>query len=392
MKILYVLNSAKYGGMEWHVYDLVKGMIQNGHEVFVWCPEGVMSDLYKELEAKVFDKKITKDIDFKYIKELSTFIKENCIDIVHAHELKAASNALLAGNKAKVKVIVTHTHTPISEWKISNFKKKINTKVYSFLVNKYSDSEIALTESKKKVKIKEGVKECKLTVIPNGLDTSKFNTTPLQRSEYEEDIKNKYGIPKTAFVFGNVSRLTEEKGHDILIKAFGKFLKSDFFHQGDFYLLIAGGGTLEEPLKKLAQELDLDGKVIIAGAFDDNDKVKYYSSFDAFVFPSLAEGFGIVLLEALYMGLPTVCSDLEVLKEVGGESVKYFKAGDDNSLTKAMMDEYERASRDGKSVSDKSKIRVESLFSMDKFVNNYLSLYQRLLEKYKAKEKERKGN
>lgn len=383
MKILYVLNSSKYGGMEWHVFDLIKGMIQNGHEVYVWCPKEDMSDLFVGLGAKVFDKKISKDIDFSYISELSKFIKENGIDIVHAHELKAASNAMIAVNRSKVKVIVTHTHTPLSEWKIPSLKKKLNTRVYSFLVNRYSNSEIALTESKKKIKIKEGIKESKLTVIPNGLDTNKFNITPIQRSEYEEEIKNKYGIPKTAFVFGNVGRLTEEKSIDTLIKAFSKFLKSDLFHQRDFYLLIAGGGKLEESLKKLSQELDLDGKVIITGAFDDSDKVKYYSSFDAFVFPSLAEGFGIVLLEALYMGLNTVCSDLEVLKEVGGSDVKYFKAGDDNSLAKAMIDEYERVGRDGKSVSDKSKIRVESLYSMEKFVDSYLSLYQRLLEKGK---------
>ncbi|MFZ2664580.1 MAG: glycosyltransferase family 4 protein [Patescibacteria group bacterium] len=389
MKILYVLNSSKYGGMEWHVYDLVKGMVKNGHEVFVWCPEGAMSDLYAESGAETYDKKIAKDIDFKYINELAVFIKKNCIDIVHAHELKAASNALLAGNKAKVKVLITHTHTPISEWKIPEFKKKINKKVYSFLVNKYSDSEIALTESKKRVKIKEGIKESKLTVIPNGLDTLKFHITPNQRSEYEEEIKNKYGIPKTAFVFGNVGRLTEEKGIDILIKAFSKFLKSDLFHQRDFYLLIAGGGKLEESLKKLAQDLNLDGKVIITGAFDDIDKVKYYSSFDAFVFSSLAEGFGIVLLEALYMGLPTVCSDLEVLKEVGGDSVRYFESGDDNSLAKAMIDEYEITSKDGKSALDKSRLRVESLYSMEKFISNYLNLYKKLLEK--NQNKERKG-
>jgi len=387
MKILYVLNSSKYGGMEWHVYDLIKGMIQKGHEVFVWCPGGVMSDAYSSLGAKTFNKEILKDIDLKYISELSLFIKENNIDIVHAHELKAASNALLAGNKAKVKVLITHTHTPISEWKIPEFKKKINEKVYSYLVNRYSSSEIALTKSKKKAKMKEGIKENKLTVIPNGLETLKFNVSPNQRADYAEEIRSKYNIPKTAFVFGNVGRLTEEKGIDVLIKAFSKFLKSDLFHQRDFYLLIAGGGKLEESLKQLTQELNLDGKVVITGAFDDHDKVKYYCSFDAFVFPSLAEGFGIVLLEALYMGLPTVCSNLEVLEEVGGDSVKYFEAGNDILLSKAMIDEYEISSKDGKSVSDRSKLRVESLYSMEKFVSNYLNLYTKLMEEAAAKRK-----
>ena len=326
------------------------------------------------------EKEIKKDIDCRYIKELTKFIKDSAIDVVHSHELKAVSNTLLACRKNGIKVKVTHTHTPISEWKIGKFIKFFTILGYSTLVNWCSSTEIALTESKKKTKIKEGIKERKLVVIPNGIDVSKFDITPIQRDEYEEEIKEKHGIPKTAFVFGNVGRITEEKGTGVLIWAFKKFLESDIFHQRDFYLLIVGGGKLEESMKKLVSEIGLDGKVIITGVFDDNDKVKYYSSFDAFVFPSFAEGFGIVLLEALYMGLPTVCSNLEVLKEVGGNDARYFNVGDVNSLAEAMISEYEKTSKDGKAVSDKSKLRVESTYSMDKFISNYLNLYERLLK------------
>lgn len=379
MKILYVLNSSIYGGMEWHVYYLVKGMVKNGHKVFIWCSAGDMAEQYKSAGAEVTFAEIKRDIDFKYVRALADFIKQNSIDIVHSHELKAVSNALLACNKAKVKVRVTHTHTPISEWKIGKIKKALDIKVYTFLVNKYSCAEIALTDSKKIAKIKEGIKENKLVVIPNGLDTSKFNISPNRRSDYEEEIKKKYGIPTTAFVFGNVGRLTEEKGHEILIKAFEKFQKSNIFHKRDFYLMIAGGGVLEGSLKKLVANLQLDGKVIITGAFDENDKVKYYSTFDAFVFPSLAEGFGIVLMEALYMGLPAICSDLEVLKEVAGDVAVYFETGDIEDLTEKMTNEYEKIGGDGKIISDKAKLYVEQKYSMDKFIQNYLDLYERLL-------------
>jgi len=380
MKILYVLNSSKYGGMEWHVYDLVKGMVGKGHEVFVWCPAGVMFELYGNLGATVIEDTAKYDIDPWYISRLVKFIKKNSIDVIHSHELKAVTNALISSWFTKTKVNISHTHTPISEWKIGKFIKFFTILGYSTLINWSSSAEIALTESKKRTKIKEGIKEKKLVVIPNGIDVSKFDITPNQRAEYEEEIKERHGIPKTAFVFGNVGRLTEEKGTGVMIWAFKKFLESDIFHQRDFYLMIVGGGKLEETLKKLVLELGLDGKVIITGVFDDNDKVKYYSAFDAFVFPSFAEGFGIVLLEALYMGLPTVCSDLEVLKEVGGNDARYFITGDVNSLTEAMIDEYEKTGKDGKVVSDKSKLRVESMYSMDKFVSNYLNLYERLLK------------
>ncbi len=184
MKILYTLNSSKFGGMEVHVLDLVKGMVKKGHEVFVWCPEGEMSDLYKESGAQVTNEIIKRDIDGGYIKKLTSFVNENKIEIVHAHELKAVINSLLACNKTDAK-LVTHTHTPISEWQINPLKRFLNTKLNSFMVNKYSDVEIALTDSKKRVKIKEGLKEDRLFVIPNGLDATKFILSSIQRYEYE---------------------------------------------------------------------------------------------------------------------------------------------------------------------------------------------------------------
>ena len=156
MKILYVLNSSKYGGMEVHVQDLVKGMKKRGHDIFVWCPPGPMMDSYKELGAVGVEQKIRFDIDPLYISKLVKFIKKNSIDVIHSHELKAVTNALLAGHFSKTKVNVSHTHTPISEWKVSGVKKFFTVRFYSWIVNKFSSVEIALTFSKKKVKTKEG--------------------------------------------------------------------------------------------------------------------------------------------------------------------------------------------------------------------------------------------
>jgi len=126
MKIAYILNSGNFGGMEKHVLDLCQGMIQHGHQVFVWCPSGDMVPSFEKAGAQVTQIKIRFDIDPTYIKRLARFLKENRVDIVHAHELKAAVNSLIAGRLAGVNVRISHTHTPISEWQISRWKKKIN--------------------------------------------------------------------------------------------------------------------------------------------------------------------------------------------------------------------------------------------------------------------------
>lgn len=378
MKILYVLNSAKYGGMEYHVGDLVLGMKKKGHSVFVWCPSGEMAEEYKKSGATVIEEIIKKDIDNGYISRLRNFINENEIDIVHAHELKAVANALKACDGTKAK-IVTHTHTPISEWRINPLKRFLNTKFYSHVVNKYSDMEVALTESKKKVKIKEGIREDKLYVIPNGLDTSKLTMSSIQRSDYSKEIKSRHSIPDSAFVFGNLGRITKEKGHDVLVKAFKKFLDTHMFRKDMFYLLIVGGGDLEDHIRNLSKQLGIEKNVIITGKFADEDKIKYFSAFDIFLFPTLAEGFGLVLIESMFLGIPTICSDLEVLREVAGEHAEFFEVSNVDSLADKMFDVYNAVGHGENTKANKAKEYVEKTFSLEKFIENYETLYKSVL-------------
>ncbi len=378
LKILYVLNSKTPGGMEQHVLDLVKGMLGLNHQVFVWCPQGAPFTWYQQAGAQVFEKEIKSDIDRSYILDLEHFLTENSIDVVHAHELKAVTNTLLAAKQAKTPVKISHTHTPISEWQIPKMKKLLNVFGYSYLVNHYADAEIALTDSKKNVKIGEGIKPQKLEVIPNGIDTKKFTITQTQKNDSSEEIKKRFNIPKNAFIFGNVSRLSKEKGHQTLINAFSLFLRSDIYHSQDFRLLIAGGGELEQPLRELIKKHGIENKVIITGVFEPEDLVKFYSTFDFFVFPSLAEGFGYVLLEALYMRLPIICSDLPVLQEIADDTVSYFAVGDYLNLSEKMMDDYSKYILNEETHPFDGHNMVEQKYTLDAFVENYDSLYKRL--------------
>jgi len=348
--------------MEQHVLDLIKGMLGVGNEVFVWCPTGKPADIYEEAGAQVFRKSISSDFDRAYIEELTAFLKEKEIDVVHAHELKAVANALTAARAARTPVKVTHVHTPISEWKINPTKRKVDALFYSFIVNRFSDAEIALTPSKKNVKVKEGINKDKIVVIPNGLDTAKLTISPITKAGYGEEIRKKYGINMNAFVFGNVGRISREKGHDVLLD-------------------IAGGGELESEIRQLAVTKGVADKVIFTGEFEDEDKVKFYSAFDFFVFPTLAEGFGLVLIEAMYSGLPVICSDLEVLKEVAADTVTYFRAGDSSDLSEKMIEAYEKYVNNEQGPHLQGNKRVSEMFSIESFTNSYVSLYERLMKK-----------
>ncbi|OGC56296.1 hypothetical protein A3H26_02725 [candidate division WWE3 bacterium RIFCSPLOWO2_12_FULL_36_10] len=379
MNILYVLNSGEPGGMEVHVLDLVKGMKQRGNDVFVWCKSGAVSEWYKEAGAYVVNMDIKSDIDLGYIISLVKFIKQHKIQILHAHELKAVTNTLLAGFLSGVKVRVTHTHTPISEWKINALKQKINLFGYSIIVNLLSSVEICLTESRKNVKIKEGINSKKLCVIGNGIDLDKFGAQLSSNSNTKKELLKKVFNINEAFIFGFIARMTEEKGHKVLVEAFSKlFLRHNI--NGNILLVLAGGGKLERDVKEQIETLGLSNKVYVSGVFEEKDKYYYYSLLDAFIFPTLAEGFGIVLIEAMAVGLPIISSDLEVLQEVGDGTILFFEAGNSDDLAEKMYDLYIRRDK-LQNLGISAKERVRELYSMDRFVNNYENLYINLLGK-----------
>jgi len=379
MKILYTLNSGQRGGMEQHVLDLVKGMVSEGNEVFVWCASGPMVEVYKNAGAEVTIQPINLDIDPFYISRLYKFLTKNKIDVLHAHELKAVSSSLLAGALAKTSVRISHTHTPISEWKISYLKKRMNIMFDNLLVNLFATREIALTESRRSVKESEGIKDSKLVVIPNGLNLAEFSLSPEQKQKFKSEIMQRYNISDGTYVFGNISRISKEKGHKALVVAYADVCKSleNQNIPNNTFLFIGGGGPLEDELKSKVKELNIEDRVLITERFAEEDLQKFYATFDSFVFPSMAEGFGIVLIEAMAFSLPILCSDLEVLQEVGGSTVRYFETGSKEDLVAKMMDLYKRQDQ-YYGFGNKARRRVEEIYSIDLFVSRYLDLYKEL--------------
>ncbi|MCX6783725.1 MAG: glycosyltransferase family 4 protein [candidate division WWE3 bacterium] len=353
--------------MENHTLDLVRGMVKKGADVWVLCSDGEMVSLFEKAGAHVIIDRIRSDFDFAYIRRLVIFLKSRQIDIIHGHELKAGLNALIAGYLAKTPLKIIHIHTPLSQWQVSPLKKKLNIAINRFITNKLADKVIALTESIKDVRIKEeGIESSKIVVIGNGVDLSQF---PIVASSTESN-------PDKPFVVGYLGRMTEEKGHDVLIKGFAEFLQNFKSQPADTWprLLLASTGHLEESLKKLAEDLGIRRNVSFLGAIPEDKKSYFYGDLDVFVFPSLAEGFGIVLLEAMAASTACLVSDLPVLKEVGDGSVLTFKVEDPLDLSQKLYSLFRDASRRS-DLGRKARDRVASLYTLDKFWDNYAKLY-----------------
>ena len=352
------------GGVEIHLLNLIEGMVEKGYQVFVICPWGEMVEKYFEAGAEVRIDYPKIDLGLFYIFRLIKFIRRNKIDILHAHQLKTVVNGLIAGKIAGVPLKIAHIHTPLSQWPVSPIKKYLN--ILNIFVNKIvtnlcADKVVALTEATKKERIEgERIDPKKIVVIPNAV-----------RLERDEEMK-RCRDDEAKITIGTLGRLTVEKDQKCFVAAIPHLLTSSIPHLN---FIIAGEGVLRTELEQQVKDLGVEDKVTFLGFVPENKKIEVYSSFDIFVFPSLAEGFGIVLIEAMALGLPCVVSDLPVLKEVGNDAVKFFKSADSADLAGKliMLIEDEDLRND---LGQKARKRVEEKYSMEKFVENYDRLYQ----------------
>lgn len=139
------------------------------------------------------------------------------------------------------------------------------------------------------------VPDDKITTIYNGLDLVEINILKKANNDNMNYWKKNLIIC--------MGRLVTQKGHEFLIRAFYQVKQ----HLPNYKLLIIGKGPLRQKLLSLVSKLELQGDVLLLG-FVDNP-YKYLHKAKLFVLPSLYEGFGNVLLEALACGLPVISTD-----------------------------------------------------------------------------------
>ena len=153
------------------------------------------------------------------------------------------------------------------------------------------------------------------------------------------DIREKYGI-KTKKYFLAVSELTERKNFEHLVKAFLRFL--DNSKTEDISLAIIGVKRAGyEALNRLvAEQKSYQDKIDLTGFVADEDMAALYSQAEVFIYPSLYEGFGLPVLEAMQCGTAVVCSDNSSLPEVGGEAVQYISGHDEAETARVLSELY----------------------------------------------------
>lgn len=370
--ILYVLKSSQPGGVEFHVLDLIKGFAR-ANKVYVMVPEGPLVQEYENAGATVLNIIPSSSFDTKYIKQVKEFCIENRIHIIHTHEL-ICSQAIIGAFLAKVKKRVHHVHTPFLLWKYDSFLQKSFNVVpnffYNFFLSNFIATDvIALTSSIKFHRaFFELVNPKKIVVVPNSVDVERFKI-PISQASLTKYQKHR-NLPNNKTIFGVISRITAEKGYFVLVEAFNKLNKK---FPNKYFLLIAGGGDLEKEIRKYCEK-NFPQSYHITGRFPEMEKTHLLQSMDYFVFPSFAEGFGYVPLEAMSSGLPTIASNLPVLRDVLEKVPLFFTPGNSEDLFVKMQHLVNLKESDKKELASMG-IKQAEKYTFDSFIKNYSTVY-----------------
>lgn len=240
-----------------------------------------------------------------YARTVKKLLKEGDYDCVYVNMLSAANVVPIRyAVKAGVKIIAVHAHANSTvKGALRRILHSVNKK---FCKNK-AVVKLACSDAAGNWLFDDG----EFTVVPNSIDVDRFSFSAESRNEIRESL----GIENSTFVVGHVGRFAEEKNHLFLLDIFNELLKK----RENSRLLLVGGGPYETLIREKAAALGISEKIIFAGITDSSHR--YYSAFDAFVFPSVFEGFGMSALEAQACGLPCFCSDslsksLDVTKTV----------------------------------------------------------------------------
>jgi len=318
VRVLHVITAFDRGGAENHVADLIRHQRDRGMEVSLAFLRG-RGSLQSEMEllgAEVHSLGLRFYGDVRPLLRLRKLIARGSFDLVHAHlppgELYARF-ALLGIPAASLPLVISkHNDCP--------FHSLPGERPLARWVAKRASSMIAISEAVRRYMSERqiGASPCKLVTIRYGIDV-----VPFERVQPESVVRlrHEWGVDGETLAIGFAGRLVAQKSIETLIRAFAIFHPQA---QQKSKLVIVGEGPLLPMLRRSAEECGIAQHVIWAGFREDIPTVM--KAFDIFALPSVFEGFGLVLVEAMAARRPVVATRVSAIPEVVAEGETGFLA------------------------------------------------------------------
>ena len=302
MKVLHVVGRMNRGGVETWLMHLLRIMDREAcHMDFLVgdSKHAAFDDEITQLGSKILYRPLGRN-PFLYVFRLLKLLKTNGpYDVIHSHVHHFSGALLFLAWLSRIPVRIAHSHCDSRLLDSgASFPRKLYLKFMKMLIDHFATLGLAASKEAEIALANGETHRLVWRVSHCGIDLSEF-----AKVEGQEILRREWGIPETSIVLGHVGNFHLAKNHQFLLQ-----VACEFFNQNpDSRLLLVGEGILQDTVRVQAKQLGIEVKIIFTGGRSDVPRL--LGLMDVFLFPSLFEGLGIVVIEAQAAGLPIVIAD-----------------------------------------------------------------------------------
>lgn len=299
---------------------------------------------------------------------LLIYLLKNRVDIVQTSLFNANFHGRIAAFFARIPVVISEEH---SEHYLYNSIKFLPYIYADRILSIFTDSIICCSRNlMASISKLERIPLNKFFPLVNT-----FNEDKLKVSIDSVDIKKELGLSENDFIVGNIASLCKRKGQSNLIKAFHLIIDKIPYAK----LIFVGGDdpAYKKELLSLVCSLGLSDKVLFLGKRENI--VDYFNIIDIFVLSSLSEGIPLVMLEAMFMQIPVIATEVGGVSEViaNNENGILLKSNDVEGLANAILELFNNR-QEQKRLACEGKRTVLEKFSAQRYVKQLEGLYIQL--------------
>jgi len=366
MRILFVNSIQMFGGGEIWMLRALSALQERGHQV--WLCSRPQAEVGKRALAQgiaVEFMSFRGDLDPLTIFKLALFMRRERIEVVLTNMDKELRLGGLAAKLAGVPVIIPRRGIdyPLKDrWR------------YRFAYNTLATRIIANSQATKRALLQHApwLDPERIEVIYNGIDTRPFG------KESARNFRAEWNVKSDEPLVGFVGQLDERKGIHVLLAAFQRIRRE----LPKARLVFVGEGPLRKLIADETTSHNWGDAIILPGFLDDI--IGVMQAIDILILPSLWEGFGIVLIEAMAAGKPTISTNTSSMPEivVDGETGYLVPPGDADALAdRAIQSLCDTALRD--KLGQAARQRVSEKFTHQRMIEEVEALFQRELHERK---------
>ncbi|MBL7999773.1 MAG: glycosyltransferase [Candidatus Kapabacteria bacterium] len=363
MNVLQTIDTLYRGGSETLLLDYCRSAYKHGMNVTtVATGGGDLEQQYHSLPRYHFIPR-TSVFDIRLVRSLRSILINDNIDIVHTHQPVSALHAL-AATIGLEKPVVHSIHGLVTDWK---------NKLALRLAVQFTSRNIAVSESMiRMLQLYSVLPDIpNRSIVYNGIDITKFSNTT-------GTLRNELSIPESAVLLGMVGNIYRMKDHATICTAVG-ILSQDI---PNVYCVFAGRideQDIYDECIAIAKHYGIEDRIIFLGPRNDISTI--LCSLDTFVFSTVADTFGIALIEAMIHRVPCLVSDIPAMCEItkDGKLARLFRAGDPQSLAEQLRQSFTQPKNED-SMKRIHDYAIEE-FSIDAYCMRLKNLYTEVLNK-----------